>query len=209
MIDSVFCNPFIIGKDGTREEVIEKYELWVNSQPKILRMIPSLKDKVLGCWCLPKKCHCEILAKRADSKYTINWFSNMLPFEKPLLYQGIIFNTVENFYQAMKMPKNKIHLRETIAGMSPHESKRAVRDESKFPIDSEWNRQKGLGVMEYALRWKFQKGTDWHRKLMLSKELGLELVEWNNWGDGYWGKDLKTETGHNMLGQYLMYIRDE
>ena len=44
---SPFANPFIIGKHGTREEVIEKYRLWINSQPELLRQLKSLKGKRL------------------------------------------------------------------------------------------------------------------------------------------------------------------
>lgn len=54
-------NPFIIGKDGTREEVIEKYRKWIMTQPHLLSSLHELKGKVLGCWCHPKSCHGEVL----------------------------------------------------------------------------------------------------------------------------------------------------
>lgn len=61
---SKWGNPYIIGKDGTREEVIEKYEEWVRSSPILMRSLPELKGKVLGCWCHPgDKCHGEVLLK--------------------------------------------------------------------------------------------------------------------------------------------------
>jgi len=63
---SKFGNPFEIGKDGTREEVIAKYEKWVLTQPDILKDLPILKDKILGCWCSPNACHGDILAKLAE-----------------------------------------------------------------------------------------------------------------------------------------------
>ena len=57
-----FGNPFEIGKDGTREEVVEKYAEWVLTQPELLAIIKTeLKGKVLGCWCAPKLCHGDIL----------------------------------------------------------------------------------------------------------------------------------------------------
>lgn len=58
---SIWGNPFEIGKDGTRKEVIEKYRRWIKKQPNLLKKLPSLKDKVLGCWCSPKDCHGRIL----------------------------------------------------------------------------------------------------------------------------------------------------
>lgn len=61
-------NPFQIGKDGTREEVIKKYENWlINGDGQfLLKEISKLKGKILGCWCKPKACHCDILARLAD-----------------------------------------------------------------------------------------------------------------------------------------------
>lgn len=51
-------NPFIIGKDGTREEVIKKHMLWLLNQPELLADLHELKGKRLGCWCKPKNwCH--------------------------------------------------------------------------------------------------------------------------------------------------------
>ena len=62
-----FGNPFKIGPDGTREEVVEKYAEWVLTQPELLAKIRSeLKGKVLGCWCAPKLCHGDIIAELAN-----------------------------------------------------------------------------------------------------------------------------------------------
>jgi hypothetical protein len=65
---SKWGNPFQIGKDGTREEVIEKYKAWILDQPDLLKaIIPELKGKTLGCWCHPRACHGDILAMLADT----------------------------------------------------------------------------------------------------------------------------------------------
>lgn len=64
---SKWGNPFTIGKDGTREEVIQKYEKWLMNQKYLVTLIPTLKDKILGCWCKPNSCHGDILVKLADS----------------------------------------------------------------------------------------------------------------------------------------------
>jgi len=60
-------NPFIIGKDGNRKEVINKYRDWIMKNDKLLIDVKELKGKTLGCWCSPKECHGEILAKLADA----------------------------------------------------------------------------------------------------------------------------------------------
>lgn len=54
-------NPFEIGKDGTREEVIDKYRKWIKTQKHLLNSLHELKDKILGCFCFPKSYHGNIL----------------------------------------------------------------------------------------------------------------------------------------------------
>lgn len=61
---SIFGNPFVIGKDGNREEVIKKYEIWVRKNPTQLQLIKDLPEKsILGCFCKPKACHGDIIVK--------------------------------------------------------------------------------------------------------------------------------------------------
>lgn len=64
---SKWGNPYAIGIDGTRDEVIDKYEQWLKIQPDLMAAIPELKGKVLGCWCDPKHCHGHIFAALADA----------------------------------------------------------------------------------------------------------------------------------------------
>lgn len=59
-------NPFKVGKDGTREEVIEKYHSWIQTQPQLLARLPELKGRRLGCWCAPEPCHGDVLAELAE-----------------------------------------------------------------------------------------------------------------------------------------------
>lgn len=59
-------NPFRIGPDGTREQVIALYRQWIQTQPILLAGLPLLRGKVLGCWCHPLPCHGDVLAELAD-----------------------------------------------------------------------------------------------------------------------------------------------
>ena len=64
---SKWGNPFAIGKDGNRQEVIEKYREWIQSRPDLLAaVVPELKGKVLGCWCAPAACHGDVLTILAN-----------------------------------------------------------------------------------------------------------------------------------------------
>lgn len=65
---SKWGNPFEIGKDGTRAEVIAKYREWLLSQPELVAEAKrELRGKVLGCWCVPNDCHGDVLAEVANS----------------------------------------------------------------------------------------------------------------------------------------------
>lgn len=37
MRPSKWGNPFVIGRDGTRDEVIDKFEKWIQTQPELRR----------------------------------------------------------------------------------------------------------------------------------------------------------------------------
>lgn len=64
---SLFGNPFIVGVDGTREEVIKKYADWILTQPELLAVIKTeLPGKRLDCFCKPKSCHGDIIAWHAN-----------------------------------------------------------------------------------------------------------------------------------------------
>jgi len=63
---SKWGNPFIIGKDGTREEVIEKYLEYILGNDKLMAALPELKGKRLGCWCKPLACHGDVLAELCE-----------------------------------------------------------------------------------------------------------------------------------------------
>ena len=60
---SKWANPFIIGKDGSRKEVIDKYRQFIKDHPQLLDDLQELKGKTLGCWCKPKICHGDVLVE--------------------------------------------------------------------------------------------------------------------------------------------------
>ena len=63
---SQWGNPFVIGRDGTREEVITKFHRWILGQPGLLHDVHELRGKRLGCYCAPLPCHGDVLAGLAN-----------------------------------------------------------------------------------------------------------------------------------------------
>ena len=65
---SKWGNPYEIGIDGTRAQVIEKYRRYVLRHPKLLASVRELKGKRLGCFCKPKACHGDVLVELIEGK---------------------------------------------------------------------------------------------------------------------------------------------
>ena len=63
---SKWGNPFVIGRDGSRAEVIAKYRAWVIEQPELMRSLGELHGRNLVCWCTPQACHADVLIELAN-----------------------------------------------------------------------------------------------------------------------------------------------
>jgi ribA/ribD-fused uncharacterized protein len=137
-------------------------------------------------------------------KYIKNWFSNMLPLDEAYIYENILYETVENFYQAMKTLN--IEDRKIISKLSPFKAKKYGR---KIKLREDWGNIK-CNIMMEILQYKFKKGTSWYKKLKSCQD--KVIVEYNNWHDNYWGDCLcdkcAPKKGGNILGQMLTFIRD-
>lgn len=58
---SPWGNPYRIGREASRSQVIAKYELYLRKCPWLMDNLHELKGLVLGCWCVPHACHGEVL----------------------------------------------------------------------------------------------------------------------------------------------------
>jgi len=64
-----FGNPYVLGKDGDRGQVIEKFEQYLRSNEELLRAVKQeLRGKNVACWCAPMACHGDVLVKCADEE---------------------------------------------------------------------------------------------------------------------------------------------
>jgi len=61
---SVLGNPFPIGAERTRTDVILQFEEYARRNPEVLDAIRALPhDAVLGCWCKPRSCHGDVIVR--------------------------------------------------------------------------------------------------------------------------------------------------
>jgi len=62
---SKWGNPFKIGPDGSRYQVIEKYRQWIQlpEQQHLIDSLDELTGQLLGCYCSPDDCHGDVLVE--------------------------------------------------------------------------------------------------------------------------------------------------
>lgn len=78
---SIWGNPFQIGRNGTRADVIAMHRAWLKSQSRLLRRLPDLRGRDLVCFCAPLACH----------GHTLLWLANpdlRDPFLHPVSTRG-------------------------------------------------------------------------------------------------------------------------
>jgi len=70
-------NPYIMGKDGNRDEVCDKHEKWLMqwvlhkkeiiirglSNKWVIEHLDELEGLIIACHCYPKRCHGDTLVK--------------------------------------------------------------------------------------------------------------------------------------------------
>jgi len=70
-------NPFKIGADGTRSEVIEKFREWALLNNEFMESLDELDGKVLGCWCKPNACHGDVIVELVECRKKHKRFNSL------------------------------------------------------------------------------------------------------------------------------------
>jgi ParB-like chromosome segregation protein Spo0J len=70
MVDrtSPWGNPFVLGDDGNRDEVCDKYrDYYLPHKAKLQSRLQDLKGFVIGCHCAPERCHADAIAEAVNA----------------------------------------------------------------------------------------------------------------------------------------------
>ncbi len=130
-----------------------------------------------------------------------SFLSNFSPYrlEERHEHEGIIYPSNEHFYQAMKFYDPKI---QQLVAHHPFAGLKAfVR--SKHIDVGRWEGIKDAVMLKgLTHKFSFQRFSD-----QLIGTEPHELVEYNTWGDTYWG--VCNGKGENKLGKMLMEIRSK
>ena len=181
-------NPYRIGPDGTRDEVIARYRahLWrqIRSGEIALADLASLDSRDLACWCHPSPCHGTVLARAAA------WAG------------GEVWPSVEHWYQAGKAadPAAAERIRLAATAREAQRLGRAVR------CRAGWDDAK-LARMAEGLLLRFAPQRPDTARLLATGERALRhATPWGVHGDPFWGIG-RNGAGGNRLGRMLEAVR--
>lgn len=143
---------------------------------------------------------------RTSREETVNGFtdeyyflSNMYPCA--VTYHGHEFKCSEAAFQVSKHEdwENDEYLINKFALLNGYEAKAAGK---KVALRADWERVKD-SIMEEVVEAKF---SDDILSYYLKLTEGVNLIEYNRWGDSYWGVVIGG-SGKNRLGKILMKLR--
>lgn len=130
------------------------------------------------------------------------FLSNLFAVPGGVAFEGRIYPTVENAFQAAKSPEGEE--REQYETVTPALARRMGR---KVELNGNWDYAR-VGIMQELIRTKFAERSMMELLLATGDE---KLVEGNTTHDNYWGMcncpRCKGEKGLNWLGRILMTAR--
>lgn len=126
------------------------------------------------------------------------FLSNFAPC--PVTYEGVEYPSVEHAYQAAKC----VHPEDRAVILAGHAGQ-AKRHGTVVEKIAGWNKRR-KDIMRALLEQKFR--TAMYRELLLNTNQRT-ITEGNYWNDEYWGVNLKTNRGLNLLGKMIMEIRSD
>ena len=124
--------------------------------------------------------------------------SKLERFKSYFKFDNCIYPSTENLYQALK--NKQLNKRFEFLIVNPFEAKKLGRQISRNDIIFGWDMSR-LIAMEICIDLKFNSYKYLAENLINTPD--EDIVEWNTWGDTFWGKCLNTLEGADNLGKIL------
>ena len=128
------------------------------------------------------------------------WLSNFTPVK--IILEGIEYPSVEHAYMSAKSDSMEWKSKCADKQMTAAKIK---RDSQSITLRGDWEECK-VEVMKECINQKFNQNP--FKKWLIDTNLEL-IQEGNTWNDTFWGVDIKTGEGQNILGKLIMDKRDE
>lgn len=182
---SKWSNPFVIGRDGEKEEVVKKYKEWILGQQNLLDDLHELDGKTLGCWCNEKPCHGDVLIElRQEQLKQIKKPTEVKNEDSPLVKKETIkkykiavigsrdYNDKEAIFRYLESKINKISM--LVSGGCPNGADYWA---------NEFAKKKGLSILIHYPEWYnengvFIKGAGFHRNYKIVRDSDIVIAWW-------------------------------
>lgn len=128
--DSIWGNPFSVTKYG-REKCIALYKKHVRAN--LMDQVPTLKGKILGCWCKPQACHGDALVELINESILLE-YSEKHPIIR-IVWEGGA-TSVDDFTALLEDTSFPINLYPTLADLLTKHRKEDLIHLSEALLDS-------------------------------------------------------------------------
>jgi ribA/ribD-fused uncharacterized protein len=128
------------------------------------------------------------------------WLSNFQSVQ--IKYEGRVYPSVEHAYISAKSDDDGW---KQLCASSKYRAGDLKQVSKDIELREDWEDVK-VFIMYDLLKLKFQQ-EPFKTKLLNTGD--MELIEGNYWGDTFYGIDMNTDEGQNILGRLIMKIRKE
>lgn len=136
----------------------------------------------------------------ADDNIGTRWLSNFAPVKVKL--DGMEFPNVEQAYQASKNTSKK--WRSYCSAVKYPQTTKKLADPEILKYRDDWTDKLKVKIMRDLLVQKFNQEP--YKQNLINTGV-CHIEEGNYWNDKFWGVDINTREGKNILGQLIMDIR--
>ena len=136
--EALWGNPFTRKFSDDKQTRINAYQEWLLSQPqKVAQARAELRGKVLGCWCVPERCHGHTLAAVANSDEPVEQLLTSVravPVHPPAVAEGSPRDSLSTCQRAnASRGSNKGDAGEVKASNNNTTSRKVLKDEVPKP----------------------------------------------------------------------------
>ncbi len=127
------------------------------------------------------------------------WLSNF--WLVSIAYKGRVYPSVEHAYMSQK---NLSEVWQEFCVSEP-DPRKVKKMSMEICLRPDWEEVK-MDIMKELTFIKYQN-QELREKLLATEDEYIQ--EGNDWGDTFWGVDINTGEGKNMLGKIIMEVRDD
>jgi hypothetical protein len=163
--DGYFGNPHIHGSRDDNIKMFEKYFYdRLKRDPKFRKRVHELRGKRLGCFCKPKRCHGDVIAK----------YLNDLPEPKPVKI-AIVGSRTFNDYRYLCETLEWFDVKKVVSGGAKGADKLAEK----------WAAEHGIPVQVFHADWdRYGKAAGYKRNLKIVEACDEVIAFWDGKSKG-------------------------